>query len=103
MRTVRPDMAAPLKGRPRLKIPLLDILDAVRVHGNQSQAAAAVGCSEGSVRKQIRLAGLDLGQVLAARGIQELIESTNGPSTSPIEIRTLAHITTQRCDSVEPN
>ena len=66
-------MATPLKGRPRLNIPLVDILQAVRSHGNQSRAAAELGCSEGSVRKQIRLAGMDLEQLLAAAGVENLL------------------------------
>ena len=66
-------MAAPLKGRPRLNIPLADILETVRAHGNQSKAAVDLGCSEASVRKQIRLAGLDLVQVLAAKNVHELL------------------------------
>ena len=66
-------MATPLKGRPRLNIPLMDIIEAVRTHGNQSRAATELGCSEGSVRKQIKLAGLDLDQVLAAEDVGELL------------------------------
>jgi len=66
-------MARPLKGRPALNIPLVDILEAVRSHGNQSRAAAELGCSEGSVRKQIGLAGLDLARVLAANNVLELL------------------------------
>ena len=66
-------MAKPLKGRPALNIPLVDILKAVRSHGNQSRAAAELGCSEGSVRKQIGLAGLDLARVLAAKNVLELL------------------------------
>ena len=66
-------MAGPLTGRPRLNIPLVDILEAVRAHGNQYQAAADLGCSEGYVRKVIRLAGLDLDQVFAARDLEELL------------------------------
>ena len=66
-------METPLKGRPPLNIPLIDILEAVRSSGNQSQAAAVLGCSEASVRKQIRLAGLDLAQVLAANDVKMLL------------------------------
>ena len=66
-------MSTPLKGRPRLNISLASIIEAVRAHGNQSWAAADLGCSEASVRKQIRLAGLDLAQVLDAETTQELL------------------------------
>ena len=79
MRTGRLEVATPLKGRPRLNIPLVHILEAVRAHGNQSRAATELGCSEGSVRKQIRMAGLDLAQILAARNVQDLIEFRNEP------------------------
>ncbi len=67
-------MTTPLTGRPKLNIPIRDILEAVRAHGNQVQAASDLGCSEGSVRKQIRMAGLDLGQVLAAQDVEALHE-----------------------------
>ncbi len=66
-------MTEAVKGRPKLNIPIEDILEAVRAHGNQSRAAVELGCSEGSVRKQIRMAGLDLDQVLAAGDVQELL------------------------------
>ena len=67
-------MKAPLKGRPRLNLSLIEILEAVRATGNQSQAAACVGCSEAYIRKQLRLAGLTLAQVLAAGDARELLE-----------------------------
>ena len=66
-------MTTPLKSKPRLTAPLVGILEAVRTHGNQSRAAADLGCSEASARKQIGLAGLDLGQVLAAGDVGELL------------------------------
>ena len=66
-------MKTPLKGRPPLNIPLIDILEAVRATGNQSQAAAKLGCSEASVRKQIRRAGLTLAQVLGAEDVGVLL------------------------------
>lgn len=78
MRGKEKRMVTPLKGRPRLNIRLVDILRAVRVHGNQSRAAADLGCSEGSVRKQIRLAGLDLKKVLAADDVKELLPMGRG-------------------------
>ena len=52
----------PRTGRPRLDIPLVEILEAVRVTGNQTHAADRLGCSEAYARKQIRLAGLTLAQ-----------------------------------------
>ena len=66
-------MAVPLTGRPRLNIPLVDVLEAVRAHGNQYQAAADLGCSEGYVRKAIRMAGLNLDQVLTAVDLENLL------------------------------
>lgn len=71
-------MAIPLTGRPRLNIQLVDILEAVRARGNQSVAATELGCSEGYVRKMIRLAGLDLGRVLAARDLETLLAEGTG-------------------------
>lgn len=71
-------MGTPLKGRPRLNIPLVDILEAVRARGNQYQAADDLGCSEGYVRKEIRLAGLDLEQVLAAEYLETLLATETG-------------------------
>ena len=66
-------MRAPLRGRPRLDIPLEKILEAVRATGNQTHAALNLGCSEASVRKQINLAGLTLKQVLQAEDVQSLL------------------------------
>jgi len=66
-------MATSLRDRPSLSVPLVDILDAVRTHdGNQTWAADELGCSEGWVRKQLRLAGSDLDEVLAAGSVWEL-------------------------------
>ena len=62
-------MRTPLRGRPKLDIPLEEILVAVRATGNQTHAAANLGCSEASVRKQIKQAGLTLEQVLASEGV----------------------------------
>ena len=66
-------MRTPMKGRPALNIPLIEILEAVKATGNQSQAASDLGCSESYIRKQIRLAGLTLAQVLAARDVKMLL------------------------------
>ena len=63
-------MRTPLRGRPKLDIPLEEILEAVRATGNQTQAAMNLGCSEASVRKQIKQAGLTLAQVLASEDVE---------------------------------
>lgn len=66
-------MTTPLKSKPRLTVPLVGILEAVRTHGNQSRAAADLGCSEASAKKRIGSGGLDKRQVLAAGDVGELL------------------------------
>ena len=68
----------PLTGRPRLDIPLVDILEAVHATGNQSHAAANLGCSEAYVRKRIKSKNLTLLQVLEAEDVKSLLPG-NGP------------------------
>ena len=59
-------MAKSLRGRPSLNIPLSDIIDAVRRHGQVVAAAGELGCSPGYVHKQLKLAGITLAEVLEA-------------------------------------
>ena len=66
-------MKAPSRGRPRLNIPLNEILEAVRASGNQSQAATSLSCSEAYVRARLRLAGLSLAQVLDVGDVKALL------------------------------
>ena len=59
-------MEGTLRGRPRLDIPLDQIVDCVRRHRQVMAAAREMGCSDAYIHKQFKLAGLTLAKVLEA-------------------------------------
>jgi len=59
-------MEKTLRGRPRLDIPLQQIVDAVRCHQQVTSAARQLGCSPAYIHKRFKLAGMTLAKVLEA-------------------------------------
>jgi len=66
-----------LRGRPRLGIPLRQIIEMVRRHGRVMAAARELGCSDAYIHVRLKKAGFTLRHVLDAPCLEALL---HGPS-----------------------
>ena len=57
-------MIKTMRGRPRLNIPLDDILAAIRETGYVLRAARKLGCSDAYIHQRLKEVGLSLREVL---------------------------------------
>lgn len=57
-------MRIELRGRPKLDIPLEEIIKAVKRTGYAMRAARELACSDAYIHQRLKAAGLSLGQVL---------------------------------------
>ena len=62
-----------LRGRPRLNLELVQILEAVRRHRQVVAAARELGCSDAYIHVCFKQVGLTLGEVLEAPGLESLL------------------------------
>ena len=65
-------MKKTLRGRPKLAITLLQILEAVKRHGQVVAAARELRCSDAYIHMRLKRAGLTLWEVLAADSLKDL-------------------------------
>ena len=63
-----------LRGRPPLNLGLMQILIAVRHHGQIVAAARELGCSDAYIHVRLKRAGLSLLRVLEARDVASLLD-----------------------------
>ena len=66
-------MKTTLRGRPRLDLDLLAILDAVRRHRQVMAAARDLGCSDAYIHVRLKRVGLSLRMVLEATDLRSLL------------------------------
>ena len=66
-------MKQTLRGRPRLNLDLLQILNAVRRHRQVVAAATELGCSDAYVHVRLKGVGLNLRRVLEAHNLEDLL------------------------------
>ena len=65
-------MKKTLRGRPNLAITLLQILEAVKRHGQVVTATRELRCSDAYIHMRLKRAGLTLWEVLAADSLKDL-------------------------------
>ena len=63
-----------LRGRPRLNLGLVQILEAVYRHRQVVAAAQELGCSDAYIHVRLKEAGLTLGDVLETRRVEDLVD-----------------------------
>ncbi len=66
-------MKKTLRGRPRLGLDLLTILEAVRRNGQVMAAARELGCSDAYIHVRLKRVGLSLRVVLEAPDLRSLL------------------------------
>lgn len=66
-------MKKTLRGRPRLRLELRQILEAIKRHGYVLRAARELGCSDAYIHLRLKAAGLTLKQVLEAADVEALL------------------------------
>ena len=66
-------MRTTLRGRPRLDLDLLSILEAVRRHRQVMAAARDLGCSDAYIHIRLKKVGLSLRVVLEAPDLRSLL------------------------------
>ncbi len=66
-------MKPTLRGRPRLDLDLMAILEAVRNHRQVMAAARDLGCSDAYIHVRLKKVGLSLRAVLEAPDLRSLI------------------------------
>ncbi len=66
-------MKTTLRGRPRLDLDLLAILEAVRRHHQVMAAARDLGCSDAYIHVRLKKVGLSLRMVLDATDLGSLL------------------------------
>ncbi len=71
-------MTKTLRGRPRLDIPLVDILLEIRREGRVLRAARQLGCSDAYVHVKLKEVGLTLRDVLEANDVEALFLKVSG-------------------------
>ena len=68
-------MKTTLRGRPRLELDLLVILEAVRLHRQVMAAARGLGCSDAYIHVRLKRVGLSLKDGLEASDPATLIDA----------------------------
>ena len=68
-------MKTTLRGRPRLDLDLLAILEAVRRHRQVIAAARDLGCSDTYIHVRLKKVGLNLKEVLEAPDLATLVHA----------------------------
>ena len=66
-------MKTTLRGRPRLDLDLMAILEAVRLHRQVMAAARDLGCSDAYIHVRLKKVGLSLRVVLEVPDLRSLI------------------------------
>jgi AraC-like DNA-binding protein len=66
-------MRSTYRGRPRLDLQLVDILESVRRHGKVTRAARELGCSDSYIHVRFKSTGISLTQVLEATDLDSIV------------------------------